>query len=50
MRKYPFIVFYLRRLDHLDHLDHVDVWRVLHVQHDIPDWMAQPDAEEGSVQ
>ena len=32
---YPYVVFYVERDDH------VDVWRVLHVQQDIPSWMAE---------
>ena len=30
LRRFPYLVF------HVDHDDHVDVWRVLHVQRDIP--------------
>jgi toxin ParE1/3/4 len=31
--RYPYLVFYIERTDH------VDIWRVLHAQRDIPDWM-----------
>jgi len=34
---YPFLVFYVERIDH------IDVWRVLHAQRDIPAWMKDPD-------
>lgn len=34
---YPYLVFYIEREDH------IDVWRVLHVQRDIPSWMQEPE-------
>ncbi len=37
LTRYPHLVFYME----MD--DHIDVWRVLHVQRDIPVWMHQPD-------
>ncbi len=36
---YPYLVFYIERADH------VDVWRVLHAQQDIPDWMREEPNE-----
>lgn len=37
--RYPYLVFYIERADH------VDVWRVLHAQQDIPDWMREEPNE-----
>jgi len=37
LKKYPHLVFYLERSDH------IDVWRVLHGQRDIPEWMRESD-------
>ncbi len=37
LTRYPYIVFYVERLDH------IDVWRVLHGQRDIPAWIQEPD-------
>ncbi len=34
---YPYLVFYALRPDH------VDIWRVLHEQRDIPEWMQDTD-------
>lgn len=31
--RFPYLVFYVERADH------VDVWRVLHAERNIPDWM-----------
>ena len=36
LRHYPHLVFYVERKDH------VDVWRVLHDQRNIPDWLREP--------
>jgi len=36
--RYPFLAFYLERPDH------IDLWRVLHMQRDIPAWLQ--DAED----
>ena len=36
LKRFPTLVFYA------EHQDHVDVWRVLHGQHDIPAWLADP--------
>jgi len=33
LSRFPHLVFYVERSDH------IDVWRVLHVQRDIPAWM-----------
>lgn len=33
LKRYPYMVFYM------DRADHIDVWRVLHAQRDIPEWM-----------
>lgn len=33
LTRYPHIVFYV------EHPDHIDIWRVLHGQRDIPEWM-----------
>jgi toxin ParE1/3/4 len=38
LSRYPYLVFYVEQQDH------VDVWRVLHVQRDIPLWMRDPDS------
>ncbi len=37
LTRYPYLMFYVERPDH------IDVWRVLHGQRDIPDWMREPD-------
>ena len=37
LRRYPYLVFYVERDGH------VDVWRVLHVERDIPVRMREPD-------
>lgn len=39
LNKYPYLVFYVERVNH------VDVWRVLHMKRDIPAWMV--DEAEG---
>jgi toxin ParE1/3/4 len=36
-KRRPYLVFYLERPDH------IDVWRVLHVQRDIPAWLQEPE-------
>lgn len=36
--RYPYLVFYV------DRLDHIDVWRVLHAKRDIPAWIHSPEA------
>lgn len=36
LRRFPYLVFYVKREDH------VDVWRVLHGRRDIPSWMQEP--------
>lgn len=33
LKNYPYLVFYVERVDH------IDVWRVLHGQRDIPAWL-----------
>ena len=37
LTRYPYVVFYVERLDH------IDVWRVLHGHSDIPAWMHEPE-------
>jgi toxin ParE1/3/4 len=37
LSQYPYLVFYVERVDH------IDVWRVLHGQRDIPVWLHGPD-------
>jgi len=37
LTRYPYLVFYVERLDH------IDVWRVLHGHSDIPAWMHEPE-------
>jgi len=37
LRRFPYLVFYIEREDH------VDIWRVLHAQRDIPDWLRESD-------
>lgn len=37
LTRHPYLVFYVERGDH------VDVWRVLHMQRDIPAWMHAPE-------
>ena len=37
IKRYPYLVFYVERADH------IDVWRVLHGERDIPEWMRQPE-------
>lgn len=39
LRDYPYVLFYVEREEY------VDVWRVLHGQRDIPNWMRPPEAE-----
>jgi len=39
MTRYPYLIFYQ------DRLDHVDVWRVLHAQRDLPEWLREPDEQ-----
>ncbi|PZR32359.1 type II toxin-antitoxin system RelE/ParE family toxin [Caulobacter segnis] len=34
LKGYPYLVFYVQRLDH------IDVWRVLHAASDIPAWIS----------
>lgn len=34
---YPYLVFYIERIDH------IDVWRVLHGRQDIPAWLQDDD-------
>jgi toxin ParE1/3/4 len=36
LQKYPYLVFYVERVDH------VDVWRVLHGERDILSWLREP--------
>jgi toxin ParE1/3/4 len=36
LKRYPYIVFYVERDDH------IDLWRVLHAQRDIPQWLRPP--------
>jgi toxin ParE1/3/4 len=36
LKRYPYMVFYV------DRDDHIDVWRVLHGERDIPEWMREP--------
>ena len=40
LSKYPYLVFYVERTDH------IDVWRVLHMQRDIPAWMTDDSEDE----
>lgn len=35
LKRFPFLVFYVERIDH------IDVWRVLHGQRDIPSWLRE---------
>lgn len=35
LRRFPYLVFYVERLDH------VDIWRVLHGRREIPVWMQE---------
>lgn len=37
LTRFPFLVFYIERDDF------VDVWRLLHGQRDIPEWMREPE-------
>ena len=37
LARYPHLVFYT------DSNDHIDVWRVLHGQRDMPEWMQESD-------
>jgi len=37
LTRFPYLVFYVERVDHLD------VWRVLHTHRDIAAWMQAPD-------
>jgi toxin ParE1/3/4 len=36
LSRFPYLVFYFERAEA------VDVWRVLHAQRDIPEWMSEP--------
>jgi len=36
LEQYPYLVFYM------DRDDHVDLWRVLHQERDIPEWIREP--------
>lgn len=40
LKRFPYLVFYVERKDH------VDVWRVLHGQRDIPDWLQKGERTE----
>jgi toxin ParE1/3/4 len=40
LSKYPYLVF------HVERTDHIDVWRVLHMQRNIPAWMADGSEDE----
>lgn len=40
LKRYPYLAFYLERVDCLD------VWRVLHGERDIPAWMQEPEPGE----
>ncbi|MDK4734691.1 type II toxin-antitoxin system RelE/ParE family toxin [Rhizobium sp. CNPSo 3490] len=40
LKGFPYMIFYLERADH------VDVWRVLHVQQDIPAWLQDLGASD----
>jgi toxin ParE1/3/4 len=40
LNRYPFLVFYVEQPDH------IDVWRVLHAQRDIPEWLRQSEHPE----
>jgi toxin ParE1/3/4 len=35
LKRFPYLVFYMERPDH------IDVWRVLHEQRDIPNWLQE---------
>lgn len=35
-KKFPYLIFYVERDDH------IDVWRVLHAERDLPDWLREP--------
>ena len=35
--RFPYLVFYVERADH------VDVWRVLHAERNIPNWMRESE-------
>ncbi len=35
IQSYPYLIFYM------DRADYVDVWRVLHAERDIPNWMQE---------
>jgi toxin ParE1/3/4 len=37
LQRYPYLVFYIERVDH------IDVWRVLHGERDIPAWLRVPE-------
>ena len=37
LKRYPYLVFYVERDDH------IDVWRILHIERDIPAWMREPE-------
>jgi len=38
LTRYPYLVFYI------EHPDYIDVWRVLHSQRDLPEWL--PEAND----
>ena len=38
VKRYPYVVFYIEREDH------IDIWRVLHVQRDIPARMQEAES------
>ncbi|KQS02088.1 plasmid stabilization protein [Sphingomonas sp. Leaf357] len=37
LKRFPYLVVYIER----DH--HIDIWRVIHVQRDIPGWLREDD-------
>lgn len=43
LKRFPYLVFFVERVDH------VDVWRVLHGERDIPEWMREPRGESNSL-
>lgn len=38
LKQFPYVVFYMERADH------IDIWRLLHMQRDIPTWMHTSEA------
>ncbi|GGE53475.1 plasmid stabilization protein [Agaricicola taiwanensis] len=36
LKRHPYLIFYM------DREDHVDVWRILHAQRDLPQWLRAP--------